>query len=1172
VVNDLNGTNLKASMGSTSFEGNCSVKNATHAKDIYIEATDMNFVAFVEDYQKYIVPLSDYELPGNFKKLKYFNLSGSYIGDLNEIDLKGKVKTALGNGQTDIALTNVTNPDNLNYKGFIDLKDFELGTFLEQDDIGKISIKGNVNGTGTTTETLDFSGDLDIAYLDFYKYRITNILANGRMYESKFTGELSVNDQNLQGQFDGLVDFNSALQHYNFNLALNHADLYELGVSKDTVAVLTSHFSVDLDYEDINNFKGELGISDITYAQKDNFFFFDSISVSSLYSNQKHSIKLNSQLLDAQLDGEFNIVDVIPSLDQITGSFFKFYSPEVKTDLATLDLEYKAQIKNVDLLTLLFVKELTVAPGTEINGYLKMPSQEFKMDLYSPEIKYSESDLYDLRLSVDKVSDSGEIDLVVKHYEYENVVIDSNHLVLHLTNDSVDFRVKALVRDSIDSYISVAGHSIRQYEDFYELNLRKSTFNIGLQDFNIAGDNKIAWHKEFVTIENIFLESEESNLAINGTLSKSRNEILRFSSDSLNMNILNYFIGDESTRLSGFMNGDIMIGEVFAKPKIYSSFRADSLLVNDDWVGDVIVESDYNYDLEQFEFKADIERGNLPAFKLKGIFAPGEKGEIDAVANFDRFRVNSLSPLLSGVLEDLKGTITGEIQLSGPLAKPHFEGGLTLSQIGMKVPLMQTHYNFVGQHEVKIVDTAFVFPKINFVDSKEGTTGVVHGSINHHGFDDLFFDLKIDANNLLAMDLEKGDNKYFFGKAYATGKMKILGPIEELLLEMTVRTEKNTDFKLPISSNLEVERSKFVTFSEPPSIYTELLLEEQELIDLRGLTLKINVAVTPDAHAELIMDETVGDIISGVGKGELRIEMKPSGELEIFGDYELEKGDYLFTMRNLINKPFVLERGGKLNWKGDPYNAQIDLRAKYSTRTTINSMVSSAPENQRVTVDLYLILKGPLMNPTISFEIELPGSSPAWQDELRNKLTNADRLNQQAFSILVLNMFWDEDPAAQTAGSGLAANSVQVLSNQFSNWINSGTKDFIDINMNYSTRSTIDQYDELEIGISKGFYDDRIIVNGILDVPMAGGSTAAQESKEFAGDVEVLYKITKDGRVKVKAFNRNNQNNPARGNTANYTQGVGIQYQKDFNTWGPFLKRFFSFKKEPEPQVELVID
>ena len=254
------------------------------------------------------------------------------------------------------------------------------------------------------------------------------------------------------------------------------------------------------------------------------------------------------------------------------------------------------------------------------------------------------------------------------------------------------------------------------------------------------------------------------------------------------------------------------------------------------------------------------------------------------------------------------------------------------------------------------------------------------------------------------MDLEKGDNKYFYGKAYATGKMKIKGPVEEILLEMTVRTEKNTDFKLPITSSLEVERSKFVTFSEPESVYTEVLLEDSEMIDLRGLTLKLNVEVTPNAHTELIMDETVGDIISGIGKGELRIEMSPTGELQMFGDYELEKGDYLFTMRNIINKPFALESGGKLNWKGDPYNAQIDLRAKYSTRTTINAVVSSAPDNQRATVDLYLILKGPLMNPTISFEIELPGSSPAWQDELRNKLTNVDRLNQQAFSLLVLNI------------------------------------------------------------------------------------------------------------------------------------------------------------------------
>lgn len=1184
VVNDLHGSELNAKMGNISFKGNCNVKNSTHAKDIYIEATDMDFVGYAKDYQKYIVPLSGYELPENIQKLQYLELNGSYVGDLNEIALKGAVKTALGKGQVDINLTNVTDPDYLKYIGFIDFNAFELGAFLEQEDLGLVSINGKIDGVGTTTENIDFKGDLNIAYLDVYNYRLTNIQAIGRMDDSKFVGNLSVNDKNLHGQFDGLIDFNSEIQQYDFHLKLDTADLFELGVSKDTIAILTGDVKVDLDYQDINNFKGNLDVRDITYSEKDNFFFFDSISVNSLYTNQVHSIKLNSQLLDAELNGVFDIVDVLPSLDQVVGSFYKFYTAASTEELAELDLEYKANIKNVDLLTLLFVKDLSVAPGTELEGVLKMPSKEFELELYSPEITYAESDLNQVNLSVKSTSNESELDLTVLQYEYETVDIDSSHFILHLVDDSVDFKLASTIRDDQDSKVKIAGYSIQSHEDFYELSLRRTSFNIGFQKFNLIGENRISWKEQQVSIDNVFLQSNESKLAVNGFLSASRNEVLRFSSDSLNINILNYFIGDKKTRLSGFMNGDIMIGEVFAEPKIYSTFIVDSLLVNEDWVGDVIVDSEYNHELERFEFESNIERGKLPAFKLKGFFVPGGQGEINAVANFDRFRVNSLSPLLSGVLEDLKGTITGDINLSGPLAKPHFTGALTMNQIGMKVPLLQTNYNFIGQHEVKIVDTAFVFPKIDFVDSKEGTKGSLYGSINHHGFDDFYFDLKIDAKNLLAMDLKQGDNDYFFGKAYATGKMKILGPIEEMLLEMTVRTEDNTDFKLPISGSMEVERSKFVTFSQPAYVFTDFLKEQPEIVDLRGLTVKMNVQVTPNAHAEIIMDETVGDIISGIGKGQLRIEMKPNGELEMFGEYDLQKGDYLFTMRNIVNKPFVLEPGGKLNWKGDPYNALVDIRAKYSTRTTLDGIVTSAPQGQRVTVDLYLVLSGPLMNPTISFEIELPGSSPAWQEELRNKLTNVDKLNQQAFSLLVLNMFWTDElqDSDYSAADGLVANSVQVLSNQFSNWINAGTKDYIDINMNYSTSTTADQYDELEIGLSKGFYDDRIIVKGILDVPV--GATNDQNldgnkyNTQFAADVEVLYKITKDGRIRAKVFNRNNQNNPGRaqgsineGNTL-YTQGLGIQYQKDFDAWGPFLKRFFSFKKEPEPQVEFELD
>lgn len=1175
-VNDLKGSDLNAKMGQTTLIGNCSVKNSTHAKDIYIDASDINFKGYVSDYETYIFPLSDYHLPENFKPLQYFQLKGSYRGGLNNILMAGDVSTALGRGKMDITLSNITNPDYLRYNGFIDVTDFQIGSFLKQPDLGNVTLKGQIDGKGTLKETIDFNSDFQIAFLDIYGYRLKNIDADGQMDGGKFSGKLNVNDANLKADFDGLIDFNSTTNNYDFDLNLKRADLRALGVSKDSIAIITSKMSVDMAYQDFNNFEGSLNIYDLTYEDFNNFFFFDSISMNSLYTDDLHTVVLQSQLIDADFSGQFNIADVLPSIQKIAGSDFIFYSSDLDSAKFNLDLKYSATIKNSDLLTQLFVPELSIDYGTTLNGDIKMPQEQLNLQIYSPGVNYKKANLKEVNLIALSNADIDEILFDADRFTYGNVTMDSNKVIVHLLEDSVDFDISTIIRDSVDNEVSIAGHSAQNTDDHYELKLRKTKFNIEQQYFNIVGDNKISWYKDYVNIEGLLFQSNQSNLAINGFLSKSRNEALRFSTDSLDMGILNYFIGDKNTRLEGIMNGDILISEAFAEPKIYTSFKADSLLVNDDWVGDVFVDSDYNYDEQRFEFTANIERGRLPAFDLEGFFAPGENGTIEARARFNRFRVNSFSPFLAGVLEDLKGTVTGDIFISGPIAKPHFEGVLKSNQIGLKVPITQTNYNFIGQQEIQIIDTAFIFPKTEFVDSKEGTKGTVYGSINHRGFSDFYFDLHIDASDLLAMDLEEGDNGYFYGKAYASGDVKIVGPIKELLLEMNLKTEENTDFKMPISGDLEVERSKFVTFTEPIANYQDLVLTDKKDLDLRGLTLRMNINVTPSAKAKLIMDETVGDIISGTGSGNLRLEMNPSGEFEMFGDYELQKGDYLFTMRNIINKPFVLEPGGKLNWKGDPYNAQIDLRAKYSTRTTLGGMVSSAPPDQRVTVDLYLVLKGPLLNPTISFEIELPGASPAWQEELRNRLTNVDRLNQQAFSLLVLNTFWDPEimGTGSAAGQGLAANSVQVLSNQFSNWINAGTKDFIDINMNYSTGATTDQYDELEIGISKGFYDDRLIVNGILDVPIAGASGTTTEYTSFAGDVEILYKITKDGRIKVKAFNRNNQNNPARGGGTNndgnvaYTQGIGIQYQKDFDAWGPFLKQFFSFKREPEPKVE----
>ena len=61
----------------------------------------------------------------------------------------------------------------------------------------------------------------------------------------------------------------------------------------------------------------------------------------------------------------------------------------------------------------------------------------------------------------------------------------------------------------------------------------------------------------------------------------------------------------------------------------------------------------------------------------------------------------------------------------------------------------------------------------------------------------------------------------------------------------------------------------------------------------------------------LFFDPTIGDILKTVGSGNLRFGLGKDNELDMFGEYKIEKGDYLFTLSNLINKKFVLEPWGK---------------------------------------------------------------------------------------------------------------------------------------------------------------------------------------------------------------------------------------------------------------------
>jgi len=298
-----------------------------------------------------------------------------------------------------------------------------------------------------------------------------------------------------------------------------------------------------------------------------------------------------------------------------------------------------------------------------------------------------------------------------------------------------------------------------------------------------------------------------------------------------------------------------------------------------------------------------------------------------------------------------------------------------------------------------------------------------------------------------------------------------------------------------------------------------------------------------------------------------------TGEFKMFGEFTITKGDYLFTLQNIINKRFSVKPGGTVNWSGSPYNAQVNLQAVYALRATLAELMypdTSAMYQRRMQVECVLNMTNSLLNPDITFDIDLPNADQSAKTDVINRIGvgNDQEMNRQVFGLLVLNKFLprEEQNLGSETGGFFSANSAEMLSNQLSNWLSRISNDF-DVGVNYRPGSDIAS-DEVEVALSTQLFNNRIIVDG--NVGVANNRSAAQSgqsSSNIVGDVNIEYKITQDGRLRVRAFNRSNDfgANALVANNAPFTQGVGLSFRKDFNTFSDLFK---GKKKEPKKALD----
>ena len=1107
-----------------------------------IENTFMNIqlsksILFENDLNQYVNVASFSE----YNRFNQLTLDGSFTGYIHDFVATGKFNSSLGFMQTDINLKVAEDPANTAYQGQIRLDNFELGSYLNDANVGKISLNGRISGRGFDVSNADFVLDGEISELEINKYAYSNIKVNAQFASEFFEGLLSVDDPNLKLQSESFVDLRQNRNEVKVTGELEYANFQALNILEEKSS-LSSKIDMSITGFEIDSIIGHVFLEDLQASYKEETIKVDRLLLNSDKQGDLRTLELVTDRVNIKVNGNFNYttayadlkrlmyeyqLNLLNTSDSIT-SYYANLKPGVPEKYY---IDINCELRDINRLINLFIPDLHFASNTKLTGNFRHGySSIFALNLTSDSISYTQNSLInnELNFHTSKLANSEQVlaamDFVSGSQSTESGATADEFIVSAIwDNNKIDFN--AMMEQKEFNNVADLYGEIYFLKDTTNISFKPSNLRVLDKLWTIKENNQIILTNKEIIVSDLSVFNEDEELRAEGIISRDPSKEFNVSARNLEIALINPLI---NKRLDGVINGDFSVADVYNLPIIQSDFSIQDFRINDFLVGNVNNYSKWNNQNDLFDVNFYIEKDELRAVNLSGTYNPfNEQQSLDLSATLTNAELAVAEPFIGNIFSEIAGSISGEFKVLGTLLNPMLAGKGEFNNAQLKVNYLNTLYRFNGQWSldssaIRLINLA--------VTDIYNNSAQLSGVFNHTGFRDFNMNINGKLQKFMVLNTTVADNDLFYGTGFTTGDFNISGTLRNINISATAVTDKGTKFYIPVGGSSEVGASDFITFVNFADTVNQVVKTDiKERLRLSGISLNFDLEITPDAYTELIFDQTVGDIIRGTGQGNLSLAIDTKGEFTMFGSYEFVTGGYNFTMYNIINKEFVIEPKSKIVWAGNPYEGNLDMNATYEVVTSLAPLIDSAyselPDVKRnYPVKVNLNLKGPLLSPDIEFAIvidEYPRSNVDMDTEIRaflNKIeTDEQELNRQVFSLLVLRNF--SSPNSFETGGTLGSSVSEFISNQLSYWISQVDDNLtIDIDLGKFDENALNTF---QLRVSYAFLDGKLVVtrDGGFTEPNSEATVSS-----IVGDWNIEYLLAASGKLRVKLFKKTNYN------------------------------------------------
>jgi translocation and assembly module TamB len=1079
-------------------------------------------------------------VPSSISLPDRFDLRGRFAGGMDDVRTDLVLVTSSGTIAVRGWVRQFRNTSKASYDLDLRATALQLGRLL-QDSLqwGAVTAEFKVKGQGLDLRSADAQLNGVVKSATIRQYTYTGMTLEGSVADQRVRLHSKIDNDAVRFDLQAMADLANKYPVVTLDWQIDTVDLRALHLVKDTLA-FQGHLVAAFSNTNPDSLQGRLSVSGIGLVQGSQQLKTDSIVLLAANSAGVEDIRLHTEMADLDLNGHYLLTQLPTALEHTISTYYKLNGFK-DTAFTAQDWTLRMQLRPSPLV-LQFVPSLR---GTDtVGGVMTFNSDknDLHLGLKAPRVVFGSQFLHDVDVAAGTADSSLRYDISLADGHGSGILLYKTAVYGVVADDHLTTTLLLKDKNDKDRY-RLAG-MVDQQNGGIKFSFNPDSLLLNYDIWQVSRDNFIQYDSTGVIAHDFTISSKGDSLSLNSQGNTGAAPIeVRFG--SFRLSTISRLANQDSVIADGLLNGTAEVKNLMTKPLFTSDLKIQNLSYKTDTLGNLTVKVNNE---KANAFTADIGlQGKNNDIDISGDYHI-DSSTMDLKLDLRRINLAAFTGATEGIMDKMKGALTGELTIRGTFDKPTVRGNLFFDS-AVITPTISGEALDVSKDRIAFDEDGFNFDEFTLRDSA-GNKLILDGNVFTKDYHSFGFDISLNAQNFRMINAPVNSSRQFYGQLNLDAAINLEGKMDAPKVDGTIRVNKNTNFYyvLPGDDPEVGDRVGVVRFVDHRTgdtlVDRKALALRAKKTEIKGLDVSLNLITDTSALLNVVIDPRSGDELSVRGQSNLVFQLEKSGKMDLTGSYEVNGGYYSVSFE-VLKRKFSIDPGSVITWTGDPTTATVSLTASYTAMTPsidlVSNVISDLPQveqnkfQQKLPFLVTLKLEGDLLKPTITFDISLPTTIlTLWPDvdqRLTELRTQQSEMNEQVFALLLLGRFVGEDPLASDEGGGstvgnLAFSSAsQILTNQMDQVAASLIKQVdihFDLNnqQDYSTGYEID-YTELDINVSKQFMEDRLRVNVGSSFDVVGTGAPQQAPSNLAGNVDAAYKLSKDGRYLIRAYRQN---------------------------------------------------